>query len=342
MKVLIVLTSIIFLLLPVYSSVFSLSCSGFSFKSIDTTFNFRYNKLSFSYKGFSYGDITRRGGLRTFLEPHEYSDLRVRAMPFRKYNSKSGVIFTFSDFDIFLTLEERVGLGFSFERNAFAFFYGYFGKGRESVELQQNFMNVTSSSLMLFGMSYEHSLFSLMALGSADDNVNYSGLMGVKFGYEGYSLEARYGNTLALKERDDYEILSIKANISKENLNCIWKVSFGNKPVYSYEYQNKEYEKLVFLSIGSIDIISRGSYIFSRNGTAKYKDSITVKSEYISIGYDSADGIKSTIYFADNSIAFSRDSVEVKIQLTSKNDNYRLMLGFSNEKIVDLELTFQF
>jgi len=256
------------------SAVLSVSSSGFYLKVEELLFDMRYGKPSFSYKGFSYGDISRRGLFRTLSNPHQSTSLRAEALPFRKYNSTAGSIFTFSDFDIFYVSSPRTSAGFSFGRGNFELAYAYIGKAERKYKLQKDFMNDIDTSLMFGGIKYKHRYFSVLALGSFDSYGSFSGLLGTRVSYNGYSIEARLGNLLPIKNRTSYDRLSINTAIENEDVYISWQCSFGNKPIYSYEYMEKECKKEVTLKLDHINIIAFSSYSFSRKGVARYTSSL--------------------------------------------------------------------
>lgn len=329
----------IFIICALSGASLSIDKKGFSLQGEDYRIDSRYSRLSFSYRNISYGDISRRGLLRTLSNPHSSSSLEVKALPFRKYNPKSGFVFSYSDFDIFLSLENRLATGFSFSSGDLSFAYAYFSRSDERGKLQQDNLLRIDKELMFYAFSLEKKHLEILFIASIDEHGSMSSLLGGKVMYNEYSLEARYGTIFQIDERDDYSTLSIKANIDKPGLYILWSFEYGKNPVYSYELRRKEYSKNISLRLGRVEIEARRKYLLSSKGVVSTSDAFKVKSRGFSFGYTTDSGISSTLSYKSARLSISRDTIELEILFDLKKDISTLSFTFSNKTPLEVAIT---
>lgn len=302
------------------------------------------NMLSFSYKGFSYGDLSRRGFFRFIENPHSYSavDLRPVSKPFSKSDAKSGFVFSFDCFDLFFSMSSGPLVGFSFDKNKLSLLYMFAAKRGANRGLQQSFMDITDRSFMAVAGAYDMSFITFFAIASIDEYGNIESLFGANSSFKCFSFGFKYGNIHPIENRNGYDIFSINAHIRLDKLNVSWKIMLGKRPIYSYEFQKKKLEKEVSICFGTLLVKADYSYCFDANGKMSNSVSLSAESEFLRFGYGSDSGLFSKLKHEYGSIMFSKDEVVVSLCLSSKGKDSSFALSFSTKKRFEVEATIVF
>lgn len=331
----------VFLHTTLSATYISVKDSGFFLSADDFTFSLDYGKVSLRYKGLSYGDIGRRGLMKTLSDPHKYSDFDIDAMPFRKNEYRSGVVYSNELFSIFYTQHPRGGVGFSGSASGISFMFAFFSDGLSKMKAQEDSLKVIDKDVMYFGLKYENKFLSLFSILSFDEYLSVYSILGGGLTYKEYSVEIKVGNIAALDNRDDYEFLTIKANIDSDIVDSEWKVSFGNKPIYSYEYMNKKSEKSIDIRLGNIILASDYVSTFSRKGVLSIKRSIFINHRFIVFGYDSNKGLFSLVRYENLSISIQKDQVGISFDFKLANDGSILSLSISNKDPISISMVIE-
>ncbi len=330
MKKLFVLITLLIIVFNIYAAKLEIDNKGFSFSSDNLIFSSDYGRLSMSYKNIEYGDVGRKGILRTIENVHTYDEFALSASSFRQDRSINGLVLRADRLSLMYMPAPYSGVGLEVNNDNLSLIYLYLDKREEGIKPLEKVYNAIDRSVMYFGARYRHRYFTIAGISSFDSNVNYLGFLSFKAEYYPFMIDLRIGNVFPLRTRHEYDIFSTSLGIKSSYFDVDLKVNIGNKPIYSYEYRSVETDKSVKIKLDTMRASFETKAKFTRNGVLKTSYLFSVENKYFNMHYN-RNGFSYRVFIKETELSLRRGIYEIKIPFYISRDNWNMYITIGNK-----------
>ena len=309
----------------------------------DYFFAFSAGRTYFNTGFLSFGAIGQSGMIAAFSDPYCMNlSLPAAAGRPRRSDSWNGFMLGHGAFSIAYAVNYRpfLGVSLSSEHMDVAVLHAFGDKTERGY--QTDSLSSTSFDTIYMGADLSFGDVKIVTLGSWADEIGFRGFASLGFSHGCFSLFLSSGSLIALTENSSDSTMGISGSFRTEEYLFLFSLSYGTAPVFSNDYRTFSSYASSSLKLGNITIYTESEAKFTKSGKRYHTERMSIASDYVSLGYDTAEGFFISLDAGHFTIGYEDENAYVGFRYEAIVRNAVIKVSASTDGSIEAGMRIQF